>query len=202
MLSTSRDHLRHRGVGALAHVDGAAIERGRAVGRHVDDGDRRGRRDHRLDGDGEAAAALDVAVAALVERLATSPSAPAPCPSPSRSGASFRIWPVACGRPSRSEVLPAELDRIHLQRPRHHVGVALIGPHQLRHAEAAQRAGRRDVGVERVGIDPDVVDVVGAGRGRGRTSASRAGRCRHRRRRSSTPRTCGRRSCRPCRRRS
>ena len=55
-----------------------------------------------------------------------------------------------------------------LQRARHHVGVALVGPHELRHAEAAQRAGRRHVGVERVGIDLDVVDVVGAGRGEAR----------------------------------
>ena len=63
------------------------------------------------------------------------------------------------------QVLAAELDRIELERARHHVGVALVGPHQLRHAEAAQRAGRRHVGVERVGIDRDVVDLVGARRG-------------------------------------
>ncbi len=58
-------------------------------------------------------------------------------------------------------VLAAELDRVELERARDHVGVALIGPDQLRNAEAAQRPRRRQVGVERVGIDPDIVDVVG-----------------------------------------
>ena len=43
--------------------------------------------------------------------------------------------------------------------------MALVGPDQLRDAEAAQRAGRRAVGVERVGIDADIVDVVGPRRG-------------------------------------
>ena len=62
-------------------------------------------------------------------------------------------------------VLAAELERIDLQRARHHVGVALIGEGELRHAEAAQRAGRRHVGVHRVGVDREVVDVVGTGGG-------------------------------------
>jgi hypothetical protein len=48
---------------------------------------------------------------------------------------------------------------------RDHVGVGFIGPHQLRDAEATQRAGRRLVGVERIGIDRHVVDLVGARRG-------------------------------------
>ena len=38
--------------------------------------------------------------------------------------------------------------------------MALIGPHELRDAEAAQRTRRRPVGVERRGIDIDVLDVV------------------------------------------
>jgi len=70
--------------------------------------------------------------------------------------------------PLAQEVLAAELERIELERARDHVGVALVGPHQLRNAEAAQRPRRRQVGVERVGIDPDVVDVVGAGGGKAR----------------------------------
>ena len=65
-------------------------------------------------------------------------------------------------------VVAAERDRIEPKRPRHHVGVALVGPHQLRNAEAAQRAGRRQVGVERIGIDLHVLDVVGTGRGEAR----------------------------------
>ena len=51
------------------------------------------------------------------------------------------------------DVLAAELDRVDAELARDQVGVALIGPHQLRNAEAAQRAGRRAVGVELVGID-------------------------------------------------
>jgi hypothetical protein len=35
------------------------------------------------------------------------------------------------------DVFPAELHRVHVQRAGHHVGVAFVGPHQLRHAEAA-----------------------------------------------------------------
>ena len=66
------------------------------------------------------------------------------------------------------DVLAAEFERIDLERARDHVGVALIGPHQLGNAEAAQRPRRRHIGVERVGIDPDIVDVVGAGGGEAR----------------------------------
>ena len=51
------DDLRVGGVGALPHVDGAAIERDAAVGGDVDDRDRRGRRDRGLEADGDAAAA-------------------------------------------------------------------------------------------------------------------------------------------------
>ena len=67
------DHLRHRGVGALPHVDGAAIKRRAAVGRDVDDRDRGGRRDHRLERDREAAAAPHRAVAAVERRLPVEP---------------------------------------------------------------------------------------------------------------------------------
>ena len=38
------------------------------------------------------------------------------------------------------DVLAAEFERIDLERAGDHVGVALIGPHQLGNAEAAQRS--------------------------------------------------------------
>src|SRR5262249_61266433 len=63
---------------------------------------------------------------------------------------------------------PAERGRCELQRARTHVGLTLTAPHQLRNAEAAQRPRRGQVGVERVGIDTDVVDVVGARSGKAR----------------------------------
>src|SRR6202043_398380 len=69
-------------------------------------------------------------------------------------------------RPALAQnVLAAEFDRIDAELARDQVGVALVGPDQLRNAKTAQRAGRRAVGVERIGIDADIVDVVGAGRG-------------------------------------
>ena len=72
-------------------------------------------------------------------------------------------------RPAFAQQVPAaELDRVDAELARDQVGVALVGPHQLRDAEAAQRAGGRQVGVERVGVDRDVLDVVGAGRGEAR----------------------------------
>ncbi len=83
--------------------------------------------------------------------------------SSTRSIAASRIGvPVACGRPSRRMLRAAELDRVDAERARDQVGVALVGPDQLRNAEAAQRAGRRPVGVELERIDADVLDVVGA----------------------------------------
>ena len=63
------------------------------------------------------------------------------------------------------DVLAAEFDRVDAELARDQVGVALIGPDELRNAEAAQRAGRRAVGVELVGIDLDILDVVGPRRG-------------------------------------
>ena len=62
-------------------------------------------------------------------------------------------------------VLAPELDRIELERPRHHVGVALVGPDQLRNAESAQRARRRQIGVERIAVDAHILDVVRPGCG-------------------------------------
>src|SRR5262249_42703701 len=73
------------------------------------------------------------------------------------------MWPALA-----HDVLPAELERVELERARDHVGVALVAPHQLRDSEAAQRTRRRKVGIERVGIDRDVLDVVGTRRGEAR----------------------------------
>ncbi len=69
-------------------------------------------------------------------------------------------------------VLAAELDRIDVERAGHHVGVALVGEDELRHAKTAQRAGRRHVGVHGVRVDPHIVDVV-------RTAGSKARFMRH-----------------------
>ena len=44
--------------------------------------------------------------------------------------------------------------------------MAFVAPHQLWDAEPAQRAGGWQVGIERVGVDPHVIDVVGAGGGK------------------------------------
>jgi hypothetical protein len=80
--------------------------------------------------------------------------------------ASRMMVPVACGRPFAQDVLAPELDRVHAKLARQQVGMALVGPHELRNAESAQRTGRRKIGVERVGADGDVLDVVGTWRGK------------------------------------
>ncbi len=153
-------HLRHGRVGALAHVDGAAIERGAAVASDIDVGNRGRGRDHGLHRHREAAAAAHRPSAA-VERLRPIE----PFGHALERGLvlgvledrSSRLWAALA-----QHIAAAELERINLESARDHVGVTLIRPHQLRDAEAAQRARRRLVGVERVGVDPDVVDVVGA----------------------------------------
>ena len=160
------DQLRHGGVGALAHVDGRDVKRGAAVGADIDDGDRRGRRHAGLEREGEAAATLDGAATAIEFVF------------PAQSVGDViedrlerRVLQDGAGRLRAAvaqHVSAAELDRIDVERARHHVGVALIGEGELRHTEAAQRAGRRHVGVHRVGVDPDIVDVVGACRGEAR----------------------------------
>src|SRR6185436_16145885 len=48
------------------------------------------------------------------------------------------------------------------------IGVALIGPDELRNAEAPERARGRTIRVDLVGIDAHVVDVVGTGGGESR----------------------------------
>ena len=171
------DDQRHRGVGALAHVDRPHVERDAAVGADVHDGDRGRRRDRGLEADGDAASAPHDA------------AAPAPAAAAAAAAAVERRRPVhprrhrlqhlrdrgvAHRRAGRlraalaQQVAAAELERIDAELARDEVGVALIGPHQLRNAEAAQRAGRRPVGIELVGIDRDIVDVVRTGRGEAR----------------------------------
>ena len=101
------EHLGHElrigGVGALPHVDGAAIERDAAVGRDIDDRDRGGRRDRRLEADGDAAALLHRAGAALERRLQFMRSARRS--STASMAASFMAVPVAWARPSRRMLL-------------------------------------------------------------------------------------------------
>ena len=160
------DDQRHGGIGSLPHVDGIHVERDAAVGADVDDGDRGGWRDRRLEADGNAAPAPHHAGAAVEWRTPVHAR---------RDGLQYfgdggvphrgagRLRPVLA-----QDVVAAKRQRIDAERARNQIGVALIGPHQLRNAEAAQRAGRRSVGVDRVGADRHVVDVVGAGRGEAR----------------------------------
>src|SRR5204863_9670898 len=70
--------------------------------------------------------------------------------------------------PLAQEVPAAELHRVDAELARDQVGVALVGPHELRDAEAAQRPGGRQIGVERVGVDRDMLDVVGTRRSEAR----------------------------------
>jgi hypothetical protein len=66
--------------------------------------------------------------------------------------------------PVLQDVPAAVFQRVDAEFAGDQVGVALIGPDQLRNAEAPQRACRRPVGIEREGIDADVLDIVGARR--------------------------------------
>ena len=66
------------------------------------------------------------------------------------------------------DVAAAEFDRVDAELARDQIGVALIGPDELRNAEAAQRARRRAVGVELERIDAHVLDVVRPRRGEAR----------------------------------
>ena len=129
------DHLRHGGVRALAHVDGAAKQRGAAVAGDDDIGDRGGGRDHRLDGDGDAATAAQGASAA-VEGLGPI--------QPLRHAVEralvlgvFQDLAGGVRTAFAQDVLAPEFERIDLERPRDHVGVALIGPHQLLNTKTA-----------------------------------------------------------------
>ena len=157
------DDQREGGVGALPHVDGAGVERGAAVSRDIDDRDRGGGRDYGLEPDGDAAAAPHRPGAAL-ERLVPA-HARHQRSNTSLMAASCSTVPLACGRPLRNRFLRRNCDRIDAEFAGNQIGVALKGPDQLRHAEAAQRTGRCPVGVKLVGIDADIVDVVGTGRG-------------------------------------
>ncbi len=157
------DDLRIGRVRALAHVGRAGVERGRAVGRDIDDRDRRGRRDRGLEADGDAAAAADRGGAAI--ELLIPPHARGERVEHFGDCGVLHGGAARLRAPFAQDVLAAELDRIEVERARKQIGVALIGPDQLRYAEAAQRAGGRAVGVKLIRIDADVFDVVGPGRG-------------------------------------
>src|ERR1019366_7841230 len=111
---------------------------------------RRGRRNHRLERNREAAPAPHHALAAVEWRFPVEPLGDAV--EHLLDGGVFqdgagRLWAAVA-----QQVLLAELERIALERARDHVGMALVSPHSLRNAEAAQRASRRQICIERVGI--------------------------------------------------
>ena len=148
-------NLRHRGIGALPHVRGAAVDdAARRRSRHHRE--RGGGRDARLEADRNAAALLHFARAAS-KGLPHSRSEAVRSSTFSMAASRITV-PVACGRPSRSRFLRRNSIGS-MPSSRHHVGVAFVRPHELRDAEAA-RSGRRQVGVQRVGIDRHVFDVV------------------------------------------
>ncbi len=152
--------LRHRRGRALAHVDRAAIERAASVGRDRHGRGRRRRRNAGLEADRNAAAAP--ASCRRRGRTAGPSRSAAASRSSTASVAASRITvPVACSAPSRSRFVRRNSTGSRRERPGDQVGVALIGPDELRHAEAAQCAGRRPVGVDLRGIDRQVRDVVG-----------------------------------------
>ena len=156
------DNLRHAGVRALPHIDRVGVEHDAAVGADVHDGARGGRRDRRLEADGDAAAAPNRARAAVEWRIPVHALGDALQHLVDRGILHQRAGRLRAA--VAQDVLAAEFHRIHPELARDHVGVAFIGPDELRHAEAAQRTRRRPVGVNLGGIDPHVLDVVGTGR--------------------------------------
>ena len=63
------------------------------------------------------------------------------------------------------QVLPAQLDGVDAEPVGHHVDDTFGGPHRLHRAVAAERAAGRQVGVDAVGVDGDVVEAVRADAG-------------------------------------
>ena len=68
--------------------------------------------------------------------------------------------PVQKVSPSLEQVLAAQLDGVDAEPVGHHVDDPLGGPHGLHGAVAAERAAGRQVGVDAVGVDRDVVEAV------------------------------------------
>ena len=62
-------------------------------------------------------------------------------------------------------VAPPELERVDPEGAGDDVGLALVGPDELRDAEAAQGARGRLVGIHRVVVQRDVLDVIRSGGG-------------------------------------
>ena len=67
--------------------------------------------------------------------------------------------------PLLQRVLQAELHRVPAQAPCDDVHLGVVGPDHLRHPEAPKRPGRRLVGVDAVGVDGHVGDLVRPGGG-------------------------------------
>ena len=144
---------------ALAHLDRAGEHVERSVVVELGGG-RRGRRgDRALDDAGEARARTLRPSGAAARR---SPSrARRRRPGAPRSGS--RPGPRRSRTGRRREQVPhPELDGIHPRRSAIMSSWRLVGPGGLADAVAAERAGRRQVGVDRVRVDPDVGMSVGA----------------------------------------
>ena len=156
------DH-RHRRIRTLSHVHRAAGHRATSPGVQRDHRDRRRGCDARFEADRKAAPSAD-RPAAAIERLFPVHERGEPLQNQFERGIAHQraccLWSALA-----QQVLPTQGQRIHADGPRDHVGVALVCPDELRHAKPAQRACRRQVGVDLVGIDPDVLDVVRAGGG-------------------------------------
>ena len=139
-----------------------------AVSTDVDDGHRRGRRNARFETDGDAAAAADGA-GAFVKHLLVEWFFPGHALRQAlkhRLDAGIAHHGARCLRPAFAQnILPANRQWIDAQRFGNHVGMAFVSPHQLRDTKTAQSPGRRQVGVQRIGIDADMVDVIRASRG-------------------------------------
>ncbi len=154
--------LRHPGVGALAHVYRADVEGHTAIGADVDHRHRCGGRNCSLKRDGETATAPRRPGAAIEGCAPIQPFTQPIQDLLQRSVPEDRAARVRAAVPQ--QVQASERDRIELERPRDHVGMALVRPGELRDAKSTQRARRNHIRVERVGIDGDILDIVGTRR--------------------------------------
>lgn len=158
--------LGHHRIGALPHVDGADIETATAVSVKVYDRNRRRRRRNSLKSDRQTATAADLVVAPIKWPVPAEPFDHTVEYLVDRGVMDDR---AAGLRPTfPQQVLSPKLEFVKIQRRRDHIHMGVIGPCRLRRAEAAQRAGRRTIGVDGKRFDRDVVDVVGPRRGEAR----------------------------------
>ncbi len=138
--------------------------RAASVAVHVHDRRRRRRRDARLDADRQAATATDGAGAAIERTVPVHPLG-----QRVEHGVDLHAGHDRAGRvrtrPSRRALRRRNSSGSIAERAGDDVGLALVGPDELRDAEAAQRARGRLVGVDGVVVQRHVLDVVRAGGG-------------------------------------